>query len=59
MRKVFNETKFPGALIDTAVGFMHKDPNAPPNATYYKVYANDTGYVEVVHLLFNNKKAEF
>ena len=29
--------RYPGAILGTSVGFMNKDPNAPPNPTYRQV----------------------
>ena len=51
--------KYPGAILGTSVGFMHKDSNAAPNPTYRDVCTRDTGYVEVAHVMFDNTKVTY
>ena len=50
---------FPGCVLGTAVGFMHPDPNAAPNPIYKDVKKGDTGFVEVLHILFDSSKASY
>ena len=51
--------KYPGAILGTSVGFMNKDPNAPPDPSYLQICTRDTGYVEVAHILFDNSKVSY
>ena len=53
------ETKHPGAVLATAVGFMSPDPKASPDPSYYEVCQGDTGYVEVLHLLYDSKVVSY
>lgn len=52
-------SKYPDAILGTSVGFMHPDQAARPNPTYREVCSSKTGYVEVAHILFDNKKVDY
>ncbi|KAA8494113.1 putative peptide methionine sulfoxide reductase [Porphyridium purpureum] len=52
------ETKFPGAMKATAVGYMGID-GAKPNPTYREVCTGATGHVEVAQVKFDSKVASF
>ena len=53
------EGKHPGAILGTSVGFMNFEDNAPPDPTYREVCEGDTGYVEVLHMMFDNKVVSY
>ena len=53
------EKKHPGAVLGTSVGFMNPDPNAKPNPSYYSVCQGNTGHVEVLHMMFDNKVVSY
>ena len=53
------ESENPGSILGTSVGYMNENPNARPNPSYEEVCDGMTGYVEVVHVLFDSDKADF
>ena len=46
-------------IMGTSVGFMNVDPSAKENPSYDEVCEGQTGYIEVVHLLFDKTVAEY
>ena len=51
--------EFPGSILGTSVGFMSPDPNASQEPSYEEVCEGTTGFVEVLHMLFDSDKASF
>jgi len=47
----------PGAILGTKVGFMH--PESMGTITYDEVCEGDTGYIEVVFILFDESKVKY
>ena len=47
----------PEAIVGTKVGFMH--PDSMGTVTYDEVCEGDTGYVEVLLILFDSSKVKY
>lgn len=56
--KDFN-AEFPGSILGTSVGFMHFTKSEEKSPSYDAVCSGMTGYVEVVHVLFDSSKCTF
>ena len=46
----------PGSILATSVGFMHSDPNVTECPSYEDVCEDQTGHIEVVHMLYDCTK---
>ena len=49
----------PDCILGTAVGYMNPKADARPDPSYEEVCEGDTGYVEVVHIIYDSTKAKF
>ena len=56
VEEIFFKTK---GVVETEVGFMGGDEKRFPNPSYKDVCEENTGYAEVVHLKFDDKKISY
>jgi len=49
----------PDVILGTSVGFMNPDPDAKPDPSYRNVCSGRTGYVEVLHMMFDSSKVSY
>ena len=48
-----------GSILATSVGFMHPDTKVKSSPSYDTICDNQTGHIEVVHMLYDQSKVSY